>query len=74
VHRVHSIRVLESRSVLHGKEFMDLSRKREIYQLLEACRRTDNSNLEAEKTAVIGELLAEVERISSLRCGFPTRG
>jgi hypothetical protein len=41
---------------------MDTKRKREIHQFLEACYETDNSNLEAEKTAVIAELLAEVEQ------------
>ncbi len=36
---------------------METRRMREIEQLLEACRATDNSELEAEKTAVIAELL-----------------
>jgi hypothetical protein len=41
---------------------MTAQRKDEIYQLLEACQATDNSELESEKTAVIGELLAELEQ------------
>lgn len=39
---------------------MEASRIEEIGQLLEACRETDNSDLEAEKTAVVMELLDEV--------------
>ncbi len=35
--------------------------KRKIYQLVEAGRETDNSDLEIEKTDALEELLAEVE-------------
>jgi hypothetical protein len=49
---------------MEGTE-MEQQRRREIDQLLEACRETDNSDLEAEKTAVISELLTEVERLGA---------
>ena len=42
---------------------MNDERVREIQQVLEACLQTDTSDVEAEKTAVIGELLGELERI-----------
>ncbi len=45
---------------------MGEGRKQAVYQLLEACRATDNSELAAEKTAVIAELLAEVERLERI--------
>jgi hypothetical protein len=41
---------------------MNANRVRTIQQLLEACRETDNSQSEAEKTAVIAELLAEIDK------------
>ena len=44
---------------------MKAERKQEIHQLLEAGQHTDNSDLEAEKTAVIEELLGEVERLGN---------
>jgi hypothetical protein len=40
---------------------MDPERKREIHQLLEASRASDTRDRDAEKTAAIGELLAELE-------------
>jgi hypothetical protein len=43
---------------------MKAERKREIHQMLESFHHTDNSDLDAEKTAVIAELLAELERLS----------
>lgn len=46
-----------------------VSRKREIQQLVDACQQTDNSELEYEKTAVIQELLMEVERLENSNAG-----
>jgi hypothetical protein len=43
---------------------MNCERKRELYQLVEACQHTDNSDVEAEKTEVIVELMAEVEALT----------
>lgn len=40
----------------------------ELYELLEASRETDNTDLEAEETAVIAELLGEVVRLNGLVC------
>lgn len=48
---------------------MELWRKQEIHRVAEACQQTDNSDLEAEKTAVIQELLAEVERLENGNAG-----
>jgi len=48
---------------------MTEQKKQEIRALLEACRDTDNSDLEAEKTAYIGELLIEVDRLENLKAG-----
>jgi len=48
---------------------MTASRGREIQQLVDACQQTDNGDLEAEKTAVIAELLAEVERLENGNAG-----
>jgi hypothetical protein len=45
---------------------MNSLRKREIHQLVEACQQTDNTDLDSEKTAVIEELLAEVEILEGL--------
>ncbi len=42
-------------------------RKQAIRQLIETCHETDNSELEAEKTEVIEELLVEVERLADSR-------
>jgi hypothetical protein len=42
---------------------MDATKKRQVSQLVEASLHTDNSESESEKTAVIAELLAEVERL-----------
>jgi hypothetical protein len=42
---------------------MNSQRIQEIQVLAEACQEIDNTDLEAEKTAVIGELLAEVEQM-----------
>ena len=42
---------------------MESRRIAEIYQLLEAYRETDGTDLQAEKTAVIAELLEEMERL-----------
>lgn len=42
---------------------MDRERKREILQMLESYQQTDSSHLDTEKTAVIAELLMEVERL-----------
>ena len=50
---------------------MDEIRKQQIQQLLEACHETDNSVLEAEKTAVIGELLIEVENLEEENGSIP---
>ena len=44
---------------------MDWERKREILQMLESFGHTDNSDLDSEKTAVIAELLAEVEHVGN---------
>jgi hypothetical protein len=48
---------------------MESERKQEIHQMLEACQQTDNSDLEAEKTAIIQELLMEVERMENGEAG-----
>jgi hypothetical protein len=45
---------------------METERKKAIYQLLEACREIDNSDLDAEKTAIIAELLNEVTHLTSI--------
>jgi hypothetical protein len=59
---------------------MEPERKQEIHQLLEACRATDSRDRDAEKTAVIAELFAELEwyeadfecrLISVLDLGYP---
>jgi hypothetical protein len=42
---------------------MDRERKREVHQMLESFHCTDNGDLDSEKTAVIQELLMEVERL-----------
>ena len=42
---------------------MDATRKLEMDRLVEASKHIDNSESESEKTAVIAELLAEVERL-----------
>jgi hypothetical protein len=44
---------------------MEPKRRREVEHLLEACQSTDNSELDYEKTAVIAELLTEVERLGA---------
>jgi hypothetical protein len=48
---------------------MIANRVREIQQLLECCQQTDNTDLEAEKTAAIAELLTEVERLENSNAG-----
>ena len=48
---------------------MKTERMAEVHQLLESYQQTDNSELEAEKTAIIQELLIEVERLGGgCRC------
>jgi hypothetical protein len=42
---------------------MDWERKREIHRMLESYQQTDSSHLDSEKTAVIAELLMDVERL-----------
>jgi hypothetical protein len=42
---------------------MDCERKQEIHQMLEAYRQTDNTELDSERTAIIQELLMEIERL-----------
>jgi hypothetical protein len=42
---------------------MDNARKVELRHLVESCRETDSTDLDAEKTAAIGELLIEVEEL-----------
>ena len=42
---------------------MEAKRVREIQQLVEACSNTDSTDLEAEKTEAICELLAAVEAL-----------
>jgi hypothetical protein len=42
----------------------------EISQLVEACHNTDNSEVESEKTAVIEEVLGEVERLEQQQPRF----
>ena len=42
---------------------MESNRKDEIRQLIEASRETDRTERESEKTAVIQELLMEVEEM-----------
>ena len=44
---------------------MDVMRQQEIHQMLESYQQTDNSGLDSEKTAVIEELLNEVERLGN---------
>jgi hypothetical protein len=44
-------------------------RKQELYRLVEACRHTDNGELDWEKTEAIEELLMEVERLENHRAG-----
>ena len=62
---------------------MNSERQQEIHQLVYACHQTGSTDLEAEKTAVIAELLAEAEQsdkvrralaIVSNRCEFSTAG
>jgi hypothetical protein len=50
-------------------DIMESQRKKEIYRLLEACRATDNTDLDSEKTSVIGELLAELEESQGQQVG-----
>jgi hypothetical protein len=45
---------------------INYERRREINQLVEACRQTDRTELEIEKTEVIAELLAELSGKSRL--------
>ena len=46
---------------------MRKKRLHELRQLAESCHHTDTTELDYEKTAVIEELLAEVERLGSSR-------
>ena len=42
---------------------MNELRIQELYQLVEACREVDGTELDIEKIEAIAELLAEVERL-----------
>jgi hypothetical protein len=46
---------------------MKAERMQEIHQMLESYQQTDNGDLDSEKTAVIEELLMEVERLDKAR-------
>jgi hypothetical protein len=48
---------------------MTTDRKLELHGLVIACHHTDNTELEAEKTAVLEELLKEVERLENNNAG-----
>ena len=48
---------------------MDTARKQEIYRHLEVYSSSDNGDSAAEKTAIIQELLMEVERLGNLNAG-----
>jgi hypothetical protein len=53
---------------------MEANRKREVGQLVEAYHQTDNTELDSEKTAIIRELLMEVERLDGgCSCGSARR-
>jgi hypothetical protein len=52
----------ESKPVGERSEDMKPNRREQIFRLLEACHETNSTDLEAQKTAIIGELLAEVEQ------------
>lgn len=52
---------------------MKVERKRELYRLVEACRETDTTELELEKTAAIEELLGEVKELEACQIGWVER-